>query len=98
MAIVDDIALALADAFSVTGMTFVWNGQSYGCVLNADQNILVTNKRLFPANGFPVSGDRIRVAGADRQVTAIANSAEEFVAGGLSSDNTFVDDPANPSL
>lgn len=94
----DEIATALADAFSVTGTTFIWNGQSYGCVLNADQNVLVTNKNLFPANGLPKTGDVIRVAGKDRQITGRANSAEQFVPGGLSSDTTFVDDPANPSI
>ncbi len=94
----DDIASALADSFSATGTTFTWNGQSYGCVLNADQNVLVTNKNLFPTNGLPKTGDVIRLAGKDRQITGRANAAEEFVPGGLSSENTFVDDPANPSL
>ncbi len=94
----DEIVTALADAFSVTGTTFIWNGQSYGCVINADQNVLVTNKNLFPANGLPKTGDVIRVAGKDRQITGRANSAEQFVPGGLSSDTTFVDDPANPSM
>lgn len=94
----DDIALALTDAFSVTDTHLTWNGQPYGCVINADQNVLVTSKRLFGTNGFPLVGDKITVAGRIRQVTGIANSTEEFVAGGLSSDNDFVDDPANPSL
>lgn len=94
----DEIVTALTDAFSVTGTTFVWNGQSYGCVINADQNVLVTNKNLFPANGLPKTGDVIRVAGKDRQITGRANAAEQFVPGGLSGDTTFVDDPANPSL
>ncbi len=94
----DDIASALADAFSVTGSVFYWNGQMYGCVVNADQNVLVTNKNLFPTNGLPKTGDVIRVAGKDRQITGRANAAEQFVPGGLSADNTFVDDPANPSI
>ncbi len=98
MALSDDIASALADSFSVTGTTFVWNGQSYGCVINADQNVLVTNKNLFPANGLPQIGNVIRVAGKDRQITGRANAAEQFVPGGLSADNTFVDDQANPSI
>ena len=99
MAIADDIALALADSFSVTGTTFSWNGLSYGCTLNADQNVLVTNKQLFPDNGFPQPGDRINLAGKDRQIMAIANSTEEFVPGGVNSvDTVFVNDPANPSL
>ncbi len=98
MSLATDIAAALADSFTATGTTFKWNGQSYGCVLNADQNVLVTNKNLFPANGLPKTGDVIRLAGKDRQITGRANAAEEFVPGGLSSDNTFVDDPANPSL
>lgn len=97
MSLSGDIALALADAFSVTETTFTWQGQSYGCVLNADQNILVTNKVLFGTN-LPKAGDVIRVAGKDRQIIGRANSAEEFVPGGLSAENTFVDDPANPSL
>ena len=92
----DDIATALADAFSVTDSFFIWQGRSYGCVINADQNVLVTNKRLLPT--IPFCGDVINVCGKDRQVTAIANSADEFVAGGISSDNVFVNDPANPSL
>ena len=98
MALRDDIALALADCASVTGGFFVWGGQPYACTLNAEQNVLVTSKTLFAANGFPGVGDKIRVAAKDRQVTAIANAAEEFVAGGLAGDNDFVDDPANPSL
>ncbi len=98
MSLSSDVAAALADAFGVTATTFTWNGQSYGCVLNADQNVLVTNKNLFPTNGLPKTGDVIRLAGKDRQITGRANAAEEFVPGGLSSENTFVDDPANPSL
>ena len=97
MSLADDIASALADAFSVTGATFIWNGQPYGCALNADQNVLVTNKRLF-RNNLPKTGDVINLAGKDRQITGRANSAEEFVPGGLSAENTFVDDAANPSL
>ena len=97
MSLADDIALALADSFSVTATTFTWNGQPYGCTLNADQNVLVTNKRLF-GNNLPKTGDVINLAGKDRQITGRANSAEEFVPGGLSAENTFVDDPANPSL
>ncbi len=94
----DDIASALADSFSVTGSVFYWNGQMYGCVVNADQNVLVTNKNLFPTNGLPKTGDVINLAGKDRQITGRANAAEQFVPGGLSADNTFVDDPANPSI
>ena len=97
MGLADDIALALTDSFSVTGTTFTWNGQPYGCVLNADQNVLVTSKRLF-GNNLPKAGDVINLAGKDRQITGRANSAEEFVPGGLSAETTFVDDPANPSL
>lgn len=95
-ALADDVALALADSFSVTGTTFIWQGQSYGCTINADQNVLVTSKRLF--SNIPFCGDVINVGGKDRQIIAIANSADEFVAGGISSDNVFVNDPANPSL
>lgn len=96
MSLADDIELALTDAFTVTGSTFTWQGNSYGCVINADQNVLVTNKRLMPT--IPFCGDVIYVAGKARQVTAIANSADEFVAGGITSDNVFVNDPANPSI
>jgi len=97
MGLADDVALALTDSFSVTDTTFKWNGQPYGCVLNADQNVLVTSKRLFGAN-LPRIGDVINLAGKDRQITGRANSAEEFVPGGLSAENVFVDDPANPSI
>jgi hypothetical protein len=97
MALADDIDLALTDAFSVTATKFTWNGQQFGCVLNADQNVLVTSKVLFGTN-LPRIGDVINLAGKDRQITGRANSAEEFVPGGLSAENTFVDDPANPSL
>lgn len=95
-ALSDDIALALTDAFSVTESTFIWQGQERGCVINAEQNVLVTNKELFSA--LPRCGDVIRVAGKDRQITGLANAEEQFVPGGLSSDNAFVNDPANPSL
>lgn len=94
----DDIASALADAFSVTGTTFIWNGQPYGCVVNADQNVLVASKSDFAANGFPEPGDMINLAGKRRQITSIANSADVFVPGGINADIQFVDDPANPSL
>ncbi len=98
MSLSSDVAAALADAFGVTATTFIWNGQSYGCVVNADQNVLVTNKNLFPTNGLPKIGDVIRLSNKDRQITSRANTAEQFVPGGLSADTTFVDDPANPSL
>ncbi len=98
MSLSSDVAAALADAFGVTATTFKWNGQYYGCVVNADQNVLVTSKSLFPANGLPKTGDVINLAGKDRQITGRANAAEEFVPGGLSAENTFVDDPSNPSL
>ncbi len=98
----DEIVTALADAFSVTGTTFVWNGQSYGCVINADQNVLVANKNSFPDNGLPRIGDvitlRIKAGTKNVQITGRANDAEAFVPGGLSSDTVFVDDPANPSI
>ena len=97
MSLADDIESALADAFSTTGSTFKWNGNSYGCVINADQNVLVTNKRLFAGN-LPQAGDIINLAGRDRQITGRANSVEEFVPGGINSDNVFVNDPANPSI
>ena len=98
MSLSSDVAAALADAFGVTSTTFKWNGGSYGCVINADQNVLVTSKSLFPTNGLPKTGDVINLAGKDRQITGRANAAEEFVPGGLSAEQTFVDDPANPSL
>ncbi len=66
--------------------------------MNADQNVLVTNKNLFPENGLPKIGDVINFKNKNRQITGRANSAEQFVPGGLSADNTFVDDPANPSI
>ncbi len=98
----DEIVTALADAFSVTGTRFTWNGQSYGCVINADQNVLVTNKYLFPANGIPKIGDimtlQLKNGTKNVQITGRANDAEQFVPGGLSSDTVFVDDPANPSI
>src|SRR5215471_10866082 len=97
MALADNIEDALTDAFSVTGTTFIWNGNSYGCVINADQNTLVTNKNLFAGN-LPQAGDVINVAGRDRQIIGRANSVEEFVPGGINSDNVFVNDPANPSI
>ncbi len=97
-ALADGIAAALVDSASATEGIFIWNGQPYGCTVNADQNVLVTNKNLFPTNGLPKIGNVIRVAGKDRQITGRANAAEDFVPGGLSADNTFVDDPANPSI
>ncbi len=98
----DEIVTALADAFSVTGTIFIWNGQSYGCVMNADQNVIVANKKQFPANGLPKIGDVISLGlpsgSKNVQITGRANDAEQFVPGGLSSDTVFVDDPANPSI
>lgn len=95
-ALSDDVALALADAFSVTGSTFIWKGNSYGCVCNADQNVLVTSKSLFIE--LPRCGDVINFCGKDRQITGTANAEEQFVPGGISSEMVFVNDPANPSL
>lgn len=92
------IDAALTDAFATAGQTFAWNGQDYDCVLNAEQNALVTSKSLFARSGFPIQGDIIRVAGKDRQVEGIANSIVELIPGGSGSDTAFVDDPANPSL
>ena len=89
---------ALTDALLVAGQDFVWNGNIYRCVLNAEQNTLTTSKSLFATSGFPLQGDKIRVANKDRQVEAIGNSEAEFVAGGIAGDRTFVDDPNNPSL
>lgn len=92
----DGVALALADAFSATSTTFVWQGQSFGCVINADQNVLVTSKMLLP--NIPFCGDIIQVAGKRCQVVSIANSTDQFVSGGITSDNLFINDPNNPSI
>jgi hypothetical protein len=89
---------ALVDAFSVAGQQFMWNGNTYSCIVNAEQNALVTSKHLFATSGFPLQGDKIIVAGKNRQVEAIANSDAEYVAGGIAGERTFVDDPNNPSL
>lgn len=88
----------MMDALQVAGQDFIWNGNPYQCVLNAEQNTLTTSKSLFAASGYPLQGDKIRVAEKDRQVEAIGNSDAEFVAGGIAGDKTFVDDPNNPSL
>lgn len=96
--IVSDIDLALQDAFSVAGQEFVWQGVPYQCIVNAEQDTLVTSKSLFGANGYPQPGDVINLAGKRRQITTIANSTDVFVAGGVNSDNQFVDDPGNPAL
>ena len=95
----DGITDALTDAFTVAGQEFVWNGVPYRCVVNAEQDVLVTSKALFAANGgYPQPGDVINLAGKRRQVTTIANSTDVFVSGGINSDKQFVDDPANPAL
>ncbi len=101
-ALSDGIAAALSDSASVTGGVFIWSGQPYGCTMNADQNVLVANKSLFRMNGLPKTGDVITIqlsSGTKNvQITGRANSAEDFVPGGLSADQTFIDDPANPSI
>ncbi len=101
-ALADGIASALVDSATATEGIFIWNGQPYGCTVNADQNVLVTNKNLFPVNGLPKTGDVItmvlRQGNKNVQITGRANAAEQFIPGGLSADNTFVDDPANPSI
>ncbi len=96
--IYEGVRLALIDAITVAGQEFIWNGQPYDGIVNAEQNSIVTSKSFFAESGFPLQGDRIRIAGKDRQVEAIANSEAEFIAGGMSGDRTFVDDPNNPSL
>lgn len=94
----DDLNLALTDAFTVAGQKFIWKGVPYDCVVNAEQNTLVTSKSLFGANGYPQQGDTIILNNKTRQITGIGNCTLEFVGGGLSSDTVFVDDPSNPSL
>jgi hypothetical protein len=94
----DGLNSALLDAISVGGQNFLWNGQPYGCIVNAEQNSLVTAKSLFNAGTYPDAGAVITVANIKRQVTEVANDAPEFIAGGKSSTSTFVDDPANPAL
>lgn len=95
----DSLDDALADAFDVAGQDFIWNGQPYKCVLNAEASSLTTSKSLFAQSGYPSSGDRIRVAGKQRQVIKVSNAGMEFVPGGLiEPDAPFVDDPANPAL
>ncbi len=96
--IYEGVRLAMMDALNVAGQDFIWNGNTYQCILNAEQNTLTTSKSLFAASGYPLQGDKIRVANKDRQVEAIGNSDAEFVAGGIAGDKTFVDDPNNPSL
>lgn len=94
----DGIDSALADAFSVAGQKFIWNGTPYDCVVNGQQNELITSKSLFPSNGYPEPGDMINVAGKRAQIDTIGNSTEMFVAGGINADNQFVDDPSLPQL
>lgn len=93
-----DIESALSDAFTVAGQKFTWKGNDYDCIVNAEQDVLVTSKSLFPANGYPTPGDMIYLAGKRRQINSIANSTDMFVAGGINSDKQFVDDPSNPAL
>ena len=95
----DSVNAALLDAFAVAGQTFNWKGRSYGCINNAESAVLVTAKSLFGNATYPNVGDTIRLSGKNRQVTKLANSGMEFVAGGLvESAGPFVDDPENPSL
>lgn len=94
----DDINLAMTDAFTVAGQKFIWKGNPFDCVVNAEQNTLVTSKSLFGANGYPQQGDTIILNNKTRQITGIGNAVLEFVGGGLTSDSVFVDDPVNPSL
>jgi hypothetical protein len=95
----DGVAAALADALSVAGQKFTWNGQRYDCIVSAESNSLVTSKALFSGSQFPLWGAVIEVAGKRFQVTALANGTLEFVSGGLESTGTeFIDDPENPSL
>ncbi len=96
--IYEGVRLAMMDALQVAGQDFIWHDNVYQCILNAEQNTLTTSKSLFSGSGYPLQGDKIRVAGKDRQVEAIGNSEAEFVAGGIAGDRTFVDDPNNPSL
>lgn len=95
----DGLADALADAAAVTGGVFTWQGDEYGCVLNAESNSVTASKALFTDGVYPEVGNVIRVAGKDRQITSVANAAMEFAPGGLiETGKTFVDDPNNPAL
>jgi hypothetical protein len=92
------IAAALADAFSVAGGTFIWNGNSYGCVLNVESSVLVTSRALFPG-AIPKPGDAIRVVGKNRQVLSVANASTDLVPGGYVEPGApYVDDPMSPAF
>src|SRR5882724_5551909 len=93
------LADALSEAIGVYAGRFTWKGAEYGCILDGNSDSIVTSKSLFTDGIYPTTGDVIRVAGKDRQVTKISNSGSELVAGGfVESGGPFVDDPTNPAL
>ncbi len=95
----DGLLDALTEAIGVYDQTFTWDGNEYGCILDASAAVLTTSKALFSDGNYPEVGDVIRVAGKDRQIIRRAGSAMELVAGGLvETGATFVDDPTNPSI
>jgi len=95
---VTDLNSALLDAFTVAGQKFVWNGQFYSCIANAERGSLVTAKTIFGTYGYPRQGDIITVANRDWTIIKLANATIEITVGGLVPDGPFIDDPTNPSL
>ena len=95
---VTDLSAALLDAFTVAGQKFMWNGQFYSCIANAERGSVETLKSLFGTYGYPRQGDIITVASRDWVVIKLANSTVEITAGGLVPDGPFIDDSSNPSL
>lgn len=92
------IATALADAFTTTGQSFIWNGREYSCVNNPDSDQLTTSKTFF-SSGLPRPGDIIKVEGKTRHVLGLSNAFQAFATGGYVEPGTaFVDDSNTPAF
>ncbi len=93
-----ELAADLAAAIEVYEQSFFWRGFEYPCVISSRSSTLIVAKALFPVGGYPPRGESIIVAGKNRQVVKLNNSALRPSMGGLVEDKPFVDDPTDPAL
>jgi len=93
-----ELAADMAAAIEVYDQSFFWRGFQYPCVISSRSSTLIVAKALFTGGEYPARGDAIMIAGKNRQVVKLNNSALRPSLGGLIEDRPFVDDPADPAL
>src|SRR5438105_1569139 len=94
----EELALDMAAAIEGYEQSFFWRSAEYPCVIASGKDTLIVAKSLFVNAQYPPRGDSILVAGQNRQVVKLNNSALKFSVDGLVEDKPFVDDPTDPAL